>query len=265
MSDIRCGFAGKSVFCAALLAVLASFSLVLVGGCSEMALWGDALEFARPEGAPDYNDTYDWYEKVGVRQSSSGDVLMLAYVPDYELLSKSKNVIAVSGEKKIKGYKGWFKMAGFDEDDMLVRRKYLFVEDERPKVLFIDPWQAAAFDCEVVISNEVLDKPYADNYSRQLAILKYVLEKFREDFRSVQQDNKQLGNLAMMVNQTLGNSVVHVEESPALVDKIFSESGVVLAHPNMDIFKIRVILEDDVAAVRFKCGSSAKRLKKDEL
>lgn len=248
-----------SLCCSVLLAAAAGCFLFFCGGCSEMAVWGDAAEFVTPEGPPDFNETFDWYEFVQLRQSSSADVLSLIYLPNYELLSQSKSVIAVTGEKKQKDFKAWFKMVGFDENDMMVRRKYLFIEDERPKVILKSPQENANFDCQMVIDSEVLNKPYANNNAKQIAILKYVLESFRKDAREVRLDNKRFSLLSMMVNQALENALTHIQASPALVQRLIEPAGVKLPHPNMGRSQVRMLVEDDIVKVHIHSGSSAKK------
>ena len=113
--------------------------LVLIGFCS---LCGCAVyEYAKPEEPPSNVQLFeDFYRKVELRKSSSADVLTVGGYWENELLSQSKRVVAWSGQKK-KGYKSWLKMVACDENDSRANRKYLFIEDEKPKVLF-DPRNA---------------------------------------------------------------------------------------------------------------------------
>jgi hypothetical protein len=55
------------------------------------------------------------------------------------LISQSKSIIAAVGQSK-KGYKTWFDMVAFDESELTARRKYVYIADERPKQLFVEPW-----------------------------------------------------------------------------------------------------------------------------
>ncbi|MHC4115101.1 MAG: hypothetical protein ACYSSL_07265, partial [Planctomycetota bacterium] len=102
-------------------------------------------------------------------------------------------------------------MVAFDEDGLTAKRKYLFIEDERPKILFVEPWECAKFDCEMVLEREVLDKPYSNDNSRRIAILKQILENFRSDMREVRLDNKNLDVLGMMANQAFETVLVKLD------------------------------------------------------
>jgi len=91
----------------------------------------------KPEGSPSNSQIYTMYRQTVLQQSTSADVLMLFGRPDYALLSQSKSIIALAGEKK-KGYKTWFDMVAFDENELIARRKYVFISDERPRQLFVE-------------------------------------------------------------------------------------------------------------------------------
>ena len=83
-----------------LMRVLKLTVLVLCGlaaGCSQF--W-DVVTFVKPEGAPSNSQIYSMYEQTVLEQSTSADVLMLFGRPDYALLSQSKSIIALAGEKK---------------------------------------------------------------------------------------------------------------------------------------------------------------------
>ena len=192
---------------------LAKLALIFI--CS-MALWLsgcnvalETVEFVNPERPPDSNQAYDGYHSLVLNQSTSGEALLAINVPDYELLSQSKNVIASFGTKKKKNkddYKAWFKMVAFDEQSLAVQRKYLFINDERPKYLFNSTWPTAVFDCLMVMQPDVLEKPYNNDNARRIAVLQQVLENFRGDIIEVRMDNNQLATRGMMINQTLETS-----------------------------------------------------------
>jgi len=194
----------------------------------------DVVEYLLPGGPPDSNSAYYSYYETELNVSNSADVLSTIHLPEYELLSQSKNVVASFGEKRKKGYKKWFKMVAFNEDDLKAKRKYLFIEDERPKFLFLEPWEGLKFDCEVILKSEVLEEPYADENARLIAILQHVLDTFRLDIKEVAADNKALDICGMMVNQALETILVKLDSTPALATRINEDKGMTFNHINLD-------------------------------
>ncbi len=64
------------------------------------------VEFVIPEGPPSNQQLINNYEKVVLQTSNAADVLVTVNLPEYELLSQSKSVIASAGEKKKGNKKG---------------------------------------------------------------------------------------------------------------------------------------------------------------
>ena len=232
--------------------------LVILSLCGCVAV--DVAEFFTPAGPPDCNEAYEGYYKTELKTSNSADVLTMINLPEYELLSQSKSVVASVGQKK-KGYKTWFKMVAFDENEMTARRKYFFVVDERPKALFVEPWEGVRFDSEVVLESEVLDEPYADENARRIAILRWVLENFRKDIDEVEQDNKTLAISGMLVNQAFEAVLVKLDSSPALATELSDEGGLGFEHISFDKGKIRMVIADDIVSIKIRLGSFTKKLK----
>lgn len=240
-----------------------SFSIIF-SGCITL----DAIEFFRPEGPPDANETFTSYYQTELKTSTSAEVISTIHLPEYELLSQSKSVVASFGEKKKKGFKAWFKMVSFDENELTAKRKYLFVEDERPKRLSLESWPQAEFDCAIVLDSKILEAPYSDNNTRRIAILKAVAENFRTDMAEVKLDNKKLGGLGMMVNQALEMVLVKLDSdvaSPALAKKLSDQLGLKFNHINLNQGRIRMIVADDIAMVRMRLGSSVRGLTASDL
>ena len=141
---------------------------------------GDFVRFCKPDKSPNYVQLYEGYSQIKLMEDGSAEVLAVFGEPIYvssdeeaeqvdekALLSQSESVIASSGLAK-KGYKSWLRMVGFDENELTARRKYIFMADERPKTLFTEPWESASFDCEMVLGEEVLGEPYANENARRI-------------------------------------------------------------------------------------------------
>ena len=93
-------------------------SVCFVAGCIALL---DFVGLVKPEGPPSNEQIYSIYRQTVIDQSTSGDVLMAFGRPEYALLSQSKSVVALAGEKK-KGYEKWFNMVAFDENSLLAKR-----------------------------------------------------------------------------------------------------------------------------------------------
>jgi len=214
----------------------------------------------KPEGSPSNSQIYTMYRQTVLQQSTSADVLMLFGRPDYALLSQSKSIIALAGEKK-KGYKTWFDMVAFDENELIARRKYVFISDERPRQLFVELWEGVYFDCKVVLPREVLDEPYANENARRIAILKQVGADVRKDTGEVGVDNKVLLVGGLMVGQAIDAVRVKLDGSPALAERLSDEKGLEFEHISYKKGLLRMDIEGDIAMVRLRLGSYAKKWK----
>jgi len=231
---------------------------ILVPACCLILCGCSIVEFFTPEGPPAEQQTSACYQKTKLKTSNSSDVLAAINIPEYELVSRSKSVVASAGQKK-KGYKSWFTLIAFDENESTARRKYLFVVDEKPKILFVEPREGLKFDCEVVLGSDVLGKPYTEENARRIAILKDILKNFRKDVGEVSPDNKELGIDGMLVNQALEAVLTKLDDSPAQAARLDEPNGIDFSHINFDRGKIRMVILDDVAAIKMKLGSSARK------
>lgn len=241
----------------------------LLSGCG-------VVGFLRPEGPPGNEQIMADYNDITVKLSSAADVLIVLDTSGDEgvdaLTSQSKSVIVSAGQKK-KGYKRWFNMAAFDEDEFTVMRKYVLIVDEKPKVLFTEPRTYFSFDCRSALSSGakggdndaaggVLDEPYANENAKRIAVLKRVLEDFQLDLDQVKSDNKVLAASGGLVNQVLTSALVELEDSPGLAGRLSDAAGMKFEHISLGTGKIRMLLEDDVVTIRVRLGSVLRKLKK---
>ena len=225
----------------------------LLAGCQ-------VVEFIKPAGPPSNQEIYDVYSQITLEQSTSADVILLFAKPENGLISQSKSIIAQAGQKK-KGYKSWFNMASFDENSLIVNRKYVFIVDERPKQLFVEPWEGVFFDCRIVLPKEVLDEPYANDNARRIAILKHVGDITRTDTDEVGADNKVIATDGMMVGQAIDTATVKLDTSPALAARLTEPEGFEFEHISFDKGRLRLTVDGDVATVKIQLGSYAKKWK----
>jgi hypothetical protein len=190
-------------------------------GCS-------VLEIFEEEQPPYDNELSAGYFKTVLEQSGSADVLSTIHMPGYETLSQSKSVVASVGQKD-EGHKIWFKMAAFDENKLTAKRKYFFMIDEKGKALF-GPRRTLVFNSEIVLGRELLNKPYASESARQIAIMKQVRTDVRADVSELSADDKRLDVCGMLINQTLETILRRLDESPVLASKLSDGRGLDFDH-----------------------------------
>jgi hypothetical protein len=225
----------------------------LLAGCS-------VVEFIKPAGPPSNQEIYDVYSQITLEQSTSADVILLFAKPENGLISQSKSIIAQAGQKK-KGYKSWFNMASFDENSLIVNRKYVFIVDERPKQLFVEPWEGVYFDCRITLPKEVVNEPYANDNARRIAILKQVETSIREDTKEVGADNLVIETDGMIAGQAIDRATVKLDASPALAAGLSEPEGLEFEHPSFAKGRLRLVVDGDVATVKLLLGSYAKKWK----
>ena len=229
------------------------FTCYLVGGCS-------VVEYFKPEKPPYDQELYESYNQTKLKISSSSDVLATIHKPEYEMLSQSKSVIASLGQKK-KGYKTWLNMVAFDENELTAKQKYIFIVDDSPN-LMEEPRKNLSFDCEMVLEDEVLNRPYANENERRIAILRQVLENIRKDIDEVGIDNRMVAISGMMINQALETVLVKMDSSPVLASKLNEPGGVDFSHISLGNGKIQALMEDDIIKIKIRLGSAAKQFEK---
>jgi hypothetical protein len=223
-------------------------------GCSVLEIFEEAQ--------PPYDDELlAGYFKTTLEQSSSADVLETIHMPEYEALSQSKSVIASVGQKD-EGHKIWFKMAAFDENKLTAKRKYFFLIDEKGKALF-GPRRSLAFDCEAVLERELLNKPYASDGARQIAILGQVRADVRSDIKELAADNKTLDVCGMLINQTLETILRRLDESPVLASKLSDGSGLDFDHITLGEGKAMMYVVGGIVKVNVDISSLTWDFKDD--
>ncbi len=233
---------------------------LLLCGCEGETITTGTIGFLTPEGKPSESEAFKSYYQTQLKTSTTADVLSTINLPEYETLSQSKSVIASTGLKK-KGYKTWMKMVAFDENKLTAERNYLFMIDERPKILFTEPWEGLRFDCQMVLGSDVLDKPYSNENAKRIAILKQVLKNTNKDVGEVRQDNKTADTCGMLIKQALSSVLVKLEASPAEAIKLSDPAGLDFTHANLDRGKIGMILADDIVTVKVRLGSFEQKFK----
>jgi hypothetical protein len=225
----------------------------LLAGC-------EVLDFMTPEWPPSNEQIKAIYNKTVLRQSTAADVLMLFDKPKYALLSQSKSIIALAGQKK-KGYKTWLNMVSFDENSLIAKRKYVLISDEKPKQLFVEPWEGVDFRCQMVLPQKLLDEPYADENARRIAVLKQVGADTRKDTAEVGADNEVISVGGMIVGQGIDAVVTKVDGSPALASRFDEPGGLEFEHITYGKGRLYMVVEGDTVTVRMQLGSFAKKWK----
>jgi len=248
-------FKEKAMRIAKLVALIGGLIFILgLSGCC-------VTDYVAPEGPPKDKTVAESYLNIQLKATDAAEVLNTIHMPEYTVLSQSSRVIAASGQK-IEGYKNWFTMVAFDEDQLTATRKYIFNINEKPKVLFNDTWPQFSYDSQCVLPAEILDEPYADESSRRIAVLEYIRKTLSEDMAEVRADNKDLAALGMIINQTFERLLIKLKDSPVLATKMDDEKGLEFDHINMDKGKIRMVIADDgIVTVKMRAGSNVKKFK----
>jgi hypothetical protein len=210
------------------------------------------------EDPPSNQQVYSLYKQTTLKQSTSSEVLTRFGMPKYALLSQSKSIVALYGDKKT-GQKIWFNMVTFDENELIAKRKYVFLSDERPKQMFVKPWEGMDFGCQMVLSKDILDEPYANESARRVAILKKVEEYTRKDAGEIGTDNAMLNICGMMAGQAMGELLTKLDGSPVLASRFGEPNGLEFEHSNLDKGRLRMVIDNDIVTVRMQLGSFMKR------
>ena len=224
----------------------------VVGGCS-------VYNFVKPEQQPFKSEIQESYCNTVVDGSTAADVLTLAHDPNHELLSQSNTIVAWSGLKK-DGYMQWFTMVAFSEDELTVQRKYLYIMDEKPRVLLKTPPGQLDFDCEMLVGEDVLSAPYTDEYARRAAVLKNVQENLSEDLLGVTTENKEFVVSGSMINEAIREVLMKLKASPVYAKRLDEPKGMEFSTLNLGTGRIRMNIEYNLVTVRIRVGSHSEKI-----
>jgi len=252
------------IFVTVAYCIIAFMLVTLTGGCSTNE--EQRLTFEQRLSAP--------YDQTTIKESLTLDVLpMIQRSPDEirpgydgtELLSKGLNVVAALGQDK-DGYQTWYNMFAFHEYRLNVIRKYFFFVDDRTGMFVAGQGRGLRFDCEQILSEELLGGTYATMSDRQVAILQYVLENLRKDIidelgadvEKPGQNNKMLDISGMLMNQTFEMIFLKLESSPMLAERLGQDAGIEFEHRSFDKGKIQMVVENDVVKVKIRVGELSR-------
>jgi len=198
---------------------------------------------------------------LGKIQRSQGE--LAPHFMGAELLSQSDSVVASSAQSE-DGRRIWFNMVAFHEFRLNVIRKYFFVADDTGPTLRGKSRRGLRFDCAMVLPNEIIEKSYADDSERQIAVLKYIRESLRKDLNELgagatgQNDNT-LNVCGLLMNQTFEMILRRVDSSPAVVAALSQPDGFEFDHITFDKGTVRMVAGGDTAAVKILFGVFAPR------
>jgi hypothetical protein len=201
------------------------------------------------------------YRNIELKQTTSAEVLENIKLNKDELVSQSEGVVCCWSEKK-NTYQFWLTMAAFDEEDFTVARKYFLAVDEKPWHLH-NEGQKLRFDCQVILDEQTLNEPYANENEKRIAIVKKLLEIIRSDFLDVRHDSKVVDTGAMMTNQTIERILYVLGQSPQLATRLVEEDGMKFDHMTLDGGKVRLILCKNVAILKIRIGKLNKIWKQE--
>ncbi len=212
------------------------------------------------------------YNAVQLGRSTSLEVLNVARAPAYQfardeaeqvLLTQGDTAISYSG-RSADTRKTWLNLVAFDEYRMTARRKYFFCIDERariapvkPKYFLIPPREGSLFDAEFIIDPEVLTTPYATAEAQQIAILQWLAGQFARDVAALvgnpadpAQGSEAILLSSALVSQVFQGVLVELDKSPGLAKNLTAEEGVPFPHMSLGAGRIRMVAQNDLAAVR---------------
>jgi hypothetical protein len=194
------------------------------------------------------------YNQTKLGQSSSGDVLNYIDMSLTTLISKSDTVIASWGQEK-DGYQQWLNLVAFDEQTADATRKYFFFVDEKARrIPFVFQW-AADFDAELILDKTVLEKPYADEKVRDIAILAEIGKRFDDDISKTESDNKNLSMCKMIMKESFEQALMQLNDSPAWTAKLDTPDGWTFDSRNFSTGNIKMHEEGDRVTIRMQLGA----------
>ncbi|MHC4555685.1 MAG: hypothetical protein ACYS80_00110 [Planctomycetota bacterium] len=255
----------KSVILVCCVAVL--LLCVLQGGCPSKS---PPRQMQQQEFSSEYEELSAPYDQTRLKSSLTLDVLpriqrsqdkLDPRIEGTELLSHSESVVASLGQSK-DGHKTWFNMVTFHEYRLNVIRKYFFEVDDKVRGFRIESGRGLRFDCEMVLEQDVLERSYASENAKQIAMLRHVLENLRKDINELSadidapgQNNQMLNVCGMLINQTFEIILLKLDSSPVLAARLSGGDGVEFDHINFDEGRIEMVVLGDTVVVKIRLGA----------
>ena len=225
-----------------LLSVMLLVSCVVLCGCEQLPI----------------SETLFWsYNQTKIGKTNSAEELNYIQMSQMTLLSKSDTVIASWGEGK-DGYQEWLNVTVFDETTGLAVRKYFFFVDEKAHhIPFLNPKWTARFDGQLTMDKALLEKPYASQNARSIAIVKGIQKQFADDIAKVSGDNKSIGTCQMVVNESFEQVLYLFTDSPEWASKLETPEGVTFDHRSYDKGIMHLRESNNIISIAIETGAHA--------
>ena len=267
---VDCRFAAKKseIISRKSTAAMRLFAVLLLGtlleGCSTVSPWARSrqLSYQAKLSAP--------YDRITLKQSiiqnAVPKIQRLQDDPgsgfaEAELISHSENVVISLGQSR-DGFKTWFNMVTFQENELNAIRKYFFFVDDKARSFELRPSQGLRFDCEMVIGEEMLAEPGTTENAQRIAMLRNVLDNFHKDINELRDDtdtpeqgNKMHDICRMLINQAFEVILRELDSSPVLATRLSQPGGVEFNHINFDKGKIQMVVSADIVTVKIRLGA----------
>lgn len=223
-----------------LIAILAC--CLLTTGCQETA---------KPDG-----QVFDRFYVTSLKLSKSADILPII-AADTELTSQSESIIASWDQQKDNAVL-WFNMVAFDEEQLTAVRKYAFLVDEKEPEFLSAPTQRIRFDASIVLSEDILTEPFANDNEKKIAVIGQIQKSFSGDTAKLTTDSASFTSASMMTKQIFNHILYKLDKSPALAAELSEPSGMKFDHMTLGTGRVRLVVEDDIASFKVKIGTIAK-------
>lgn len=249
---------------------LASFGLVALAG-SFFVLCGCAAQWYVRSDPLAYNTLVGPYRHIQLKTATTLDVLGAFDIPDHrldaeatgkQLVSQSDTTMAVAGQSTDRR-RTWVTLVAFDEHRMTARRKYFFCIDERATAaptehgrLLIPPRKGLVFDAELVLAPEIQTTPFATAEARQLATVRWLVERFDADVQDLIDEaghaNELVSLAAMMMNQTFEGLTTELDKSPVLARDFDDPEGVAFGHISMNEGRLQLTTTAGITTAKLR-------------
>jgi hypothetical protein len=244
------------------LAALAGSFFVLCGCAAQWYVRSDPLAYNRLVGP---------YRHIQLKAATTLDVLGAFDLADYRLdpdalakhlVSQSDRTIAVAAQSD-DARRTWVTLVAFDEHRMTARRKYFFCIDERATAAptergqkLVPPRNGLVFDAELVLAPEIQTTPYATAEARQLATVRWLIERFAADVQDLtdqpHRDNELIALAAMMMNQTFEGLRIELDKSPGLARHLDDPKGVAFGHISMNEGRLQLTTAAGITTAKLR-------------
>jgi hypothetical protein len=228
-------------------------SAVLLFVCTTLTGCGWAVRGLTPPERPNATELLATFDGTSLNQSTAGDVLSNVPYPTLQFVMQGQNTVGISGPKPTRN-RTWLTVVSFGES-LAASGKYFSLINDKPQAFMYSRLLRARFDAEKIVTPEVLTKNYPDEESKNIAVLRDILDGFDAAAREVKLSDPRARSSSMAAHRLLNEILVRLKTAPIEASLLADLKGMPFDDATMGKGRLRMVIEGDIVKLKVIVGS----------